>query len=419
RMVARQLDRVKGVIGPWGHHFPHRAMPEPAINWLHHCTRWFDRWLKGIENDVMSDPPLRLFVTEPFVANGRSEGSREGRWIGIEPQVLEKAPEMVLGLGENGRLGANWSDGQIEINSPASLGMAGGEFMPMGWGIDLPSEQRLDDALSVCFETEPLEEAIEVIGKPRLQLTLKSTKPSGFLVARLCDVAPNGASTRIAIGAYELSTRAGTQPHSPLSEDGKIQIEIELGGIAHRFEKGQRMRIALSNAYWPMMWPSNQEDVITLFTNGATLSLPTPTEFHSYSGFQQGDGCEPLSKTAISSPVFERELIRDMPSGQAAYRITDAAPRVQFDDHKIETWNATTRVYRINEHQPTSAEMTIQRDIEVSRGKWDVKTRIEATIESDSNYYYSDVTLTAQLNGEAIVKRTFENKSPRFPNSTE
>ena len=415
RMVARQPDRVKGVIGPWGHHFPHRALPHPAINWLHHCTRWFARWLRLEQNDVENDPPLRVFITEPYVADGRSVGQRAGRWIGITPDALDNASGVTLGLGEFGRLGSTWQGGQITINSPATLGMAGGEFMPMGWGIDLPSEQRSDDALSVCFETEPLEQSLTVIGKPRLRLTLSSSKPSAFIVARLCDVAPDGASTCITKGAYELSTRAGTQPHTPLDPQDRHQIEIEMGGIAHRFAKGQRIRLALSNAYWPMMWPSNQADVLTLHTSDAALTLPTPSDFQTYTEFAEGDGCEPLPKTQLEPPLFERELIRDMPDGRAAYRITDVAPRMRFDDHKIETWNATTRVYRINEHQPDTAQMEIQRDIEVSRGEWCVTTGVEAIISSDSDWYVSDIILTAKHNDDIVVRRAFQSKSARFP----
>ncbi len=416
RMVARQPDRVKGVIGPWGHHFPHRALPEPDINWLHQCDRWFGRYLKNEPTDVENDPPLRLFVTEPFVADGRSEGRRDGRWIAIAPDAFEQNQERIYRVGGFGRLSTTPTPTPqtITIDSPATLGTASGEFMPMGWGIDLPSEQRSDDALSVCFETEPLTHAVEVIGKPRLKLTLSSSAPSGFLVVRLCDVAPDGRSTRIAIGAHELSTNGGTQPHTPLSPDQPITIEIELGGIAHRFAAGQRIRIALSNACWPLLWPSNQEAVLHFDSADFSLTLPTPTDHQPYT-FPSGGGGEPLPKTVLEPAVFERELVRDMPSGAAAYRITDAAPRVRFDDHQIETWNGTTRVYRINEDSAETASMYIQRDIEVGRGEWRTSTNVEATIRSDATTFYTDIMLTAKHNGEVVVQRIFSSENRRFP----
>ncbi len=415
RMVSRNPDYVKGVIGPWGHHFPHRALPEPDINWLYHATRWFDRWLRNEPNGVEEDPPLRFFVTKPYVADGKSIGRREGRWIGLRPEALTSASEITFKLGENGRLDSGGSPSEITIKSAASTGLASGEFLPMGWGIDLPSEQRLDDAASVCFETEPLEVAIEVIGKPRLSLTLKSSKPAGFIVARLCNVAPDGSSTRIAIGAFELSTRGGTQNHTALDPNHTYSIEIEMGGVAHHFSKGERIRLALSNAYWPMLWPSNQDDALILLSDGAELVLPTPPDVRDYHEFAKGDGHPSLPKSELTPPTFERELIRDMPSGRVAYRITDVAPRIQFDDHQLQTWNATTRTYTIDEQEPEKAQMEIQRDIEVSRGDWCVTTSVEAMITSHSKYYRSDVTLTAKLNNEIVVRRHFKSEDERFP----
>jgi putative CocE/NonD family hydrolase len=57
RMARRQPDRVKAVIGPWAHKFPHMGIPGPAIDWLSQCTRWFDRWLKEKPNGADRDPP--------------------------------------------------------------------------------------------------------------------------------------------------------------------------------------------------------------------------------------------------------------------------------------------------------------------------------------------------------------------------
>lgn len=416
RMVARQPDLVKGVIGPWGHHFPHRSLPEPNINWLHQCDRWFGRYLKQERTDVESDPPLRLFVTESFVANGRSEENRDGRWIAIGSETLRQGDIASYGVGDFGRLATTPSKQprSITIDSPATLGTAGGEFMPMGWGIDLPSEQRSDDALSVCFETEPLAHAIEVIGTPLLTLAVTSSAPTGFLVARLCDVAPNGNSTRISIGAHELSTNGGSQPHAPLSPQESVRLEIELGGIAHRFAAGQRIRLALSNAYWPMLWPSNQDGVLAFDSTDLALTLPTPRDLEAWT-FPTGDGEEPHPKTVLEPPVFERELVREMPDGMATYRIADVSPRVRFDDHGIESCNATTRIYEIDEDSPDTASMRIERDIEVRRGDWLTSTHVVAVLRSDATNFYTDISLVAKRGDDAVIHRTFDDVTRRFP----
>ena len=55
----------KGIIGPYGHKFPHQGVPGPAIGFLQEAKRSWDRWLKHIVNDVESDPDMRLFVQDP------------------------------------------------------------------------------------------------------------------------------------------------------------------------------------------------------------------------------------------------------------------------------------------------------------------------------------------------------------------
>ena len=415
RMVGCQPDTVKGVIGPWGHHFPHRALPEPAIDWLNQSKRWFDRWLQGIETGVESDPELRIFVTEGYVADGRSEGVREGQWLAATAKQLEEAPSATFNFSYEGDLTEIGTAGMVNIATAATVGMAGGELMPMGWGIDLPSEQRVDDALSICFETGPLKELLQIIGKARLTLKLRSSAPTGYVVARLCDVTPNGQSTRVAIGAYELSTAGGSREHVEMRPEAWQTVTIELNGMAHRFAPGHRIRLALSNSYWPLLWPSNQAATLQLYLAASHLQLPMPIDLKSYEAFGPGDGAEPLPKQTLSEPIFERELIQDMPMGKVSYRISDTAPRIRFEDHGMETWNSTTRTYEIDEQQPERAKMTIRRDIGFSRDTWQVSTRVDAVMHSDASHYTARVSLKV-LEGEVeIFSRDYLNTSPRFP----
>ena len=52
----------KGLIGPWAHNFPERATPGPAIGFLQECLRWWDRWLKQIDNSIDDEPMLKVWV---------------------------------------------------------------------------------------------------------------------------------------------------------------------------------------------------------------------------------------------------------------------------------------------------------------------------------------------------------------------
>ena len=53
---------VRVLIGPWNHTYPHNAVPGPAIEWRADAVRWWDHWLKGAENGIMSEPPVTVYV---------------------------------------------------------------------------------------------------------------------------------------------------------------------------------------------------------------------------------------------------------------------------------------------------------------------------------------------------------------------
>lgn len=61
--VTRLLGNLdvprKGLIGPWSHKFPHLGEPGPAIGYLQELVRWWDHWLKGVDNGVMDGPMLQ------------------------------------------------------------------------------------------------------------------------------------------------------------------------------------------------------------------------------------------------------------------------------------------------------------------------------------------------------------------------
>jgi predicted acyl esterase len=86
--VTRLLGNLdvprKGLIGPWSHKFPHLGEPGPAIGYLQELVRWWDHWLKGVENDVLAGPVLCTWMQES-VPPSTAYPERPGRWVG-EPR---------------------------------------------------------------------------------------------------------------------------------------------------------------------------------------------------------------------------------------------------------------------------------------------------------------------------------------------
>ena len=158
------------------------------------------------------------------------------------------------------------------IATPQHLGMAAGEFFPMGLNAEMPGDQRGDDALSVCFDGDVLETPLEMIGAARLTLRLASDRPLGFVVARLCDVGPDGSSVRIAHGMRNLCHRDSMEEPVPMVPGQVVEVVFDLDQMAYRLAPGHRLRLALSNSYWPFVWPSPEAGRLTLA--GGSLALP-------------------------------------------------------------------------------------------------------------------------------------------------
>ena len=96
------------------------------------------------------------------------------------------------------------------LRSPQTTGLAGGEWCAYGLGKvapEMPLDQRLDDAGSLVFDTEPLEEPLAIVGSTLVELAIAADKPQAMVAVRLSDVAPDGAATRVSYGILNLSHR--------------------------------------------------------------------------------------------------------------------------------------------------------------------------------------------------------------------
>ncbi|MBU2189950.1 MAG: CocE/NonD family hydrolase, partial [Alphaproteobacteria bacterium] len=172
RLVAGIDAPAKGIVGPWIHKYPHFAVPKPAIGFLQEALRWWDHWLKDIETGVENDPAMRLYVMESEPPRDWYE-ERPGRWI-AEPvwPVPDRAP-LRFTLGAGNRLAADATPmAPTIIASPQDCGLAGGEYCAIWLGPELPGDQRIDDEKSACFDSEPLDAPLDIVGAPVISLTL-------------------------------------------------------------------------------------------------------------------------------------------------------------------------------------------------------------------------------------------------------
>ena len=261
----------KGLIGPWAHGYPHFALPGPQIGFLQEMLRWWDHWLKGINTGVMNEPMLRAWMTQSVKPATHHE-VLPGRWIGEPawPPPGQKFRRLFLtdaGLrDEAAPLTAR------PVCSPQTVGSCAGEWVPFGRGHDQAGDQQEDDMRSLVFETPPLDAPMEILGAAIVTLAVASDRPIANLAARLCDVHASGQSLRVSYGVLNLAHRDGHEKPAPLVPGERYRVRIRLNDAGSVFPAGHRVRLALSTAYWPTIWPSPEQ--ATLVISGGTLDLP-------------------------------------------------------------------------------------------------------------------------------------------------
>jgi uncharacterized protein len=138
--VFRMLEHLDvprlGLVGPWGHHYPHLGYPGPAVGFLQELVRWWDRWLKGVENGIEGEPMLRAWMQDS-VGPLATYDERPGRWI-VEPTWpsphVERATYVLAPQGRllaadgPGEAGARTGGEERELRSPLTTGLHGGKW---------------------------------------------------------------------------------------------------------------------------------------------------------------------------------------------------------------------------------------------------------------------------------------------------
>ena len=412
---------AKGIVGPWVHQYPHTAVPGPAIGFLQLALRWWDRWLKGAPNGAEGDPAYRAFMLHSARPDACAQ-SRPGHWLAEAEWPSPRVKTVAFGLGVGpgvshprtpvGYLSQEECGGfEVSVCTPQTLGMAAGEYFPMGLNAEMPGDQAGDDALCACFEMAVGEGGLDLLGAARVRLTLASDQPLAFVVARLCDVGPDGASVRIAHGMLNLCHRDGSAAPRVMEPGEVCAVEVVLDQMAYRLAPGHRLRLALSTTYWPFVWPSPVAATLTVMAG--VLSLPV----------HQGSGVEWVPPLPEAAPEWRHRVVRagaarryeerDLMSGRAALVVEDDLGDLENLSHGLVTGETMSERWEVHPGDPLSATATHRWEQRLSRGDWRVRTVASAQMTATKTHLCMSASLTAWEGDTQVFHRDFYNEVPR------
>ncbi len=260
---ARAGQRL--LVGPWHHTLPFSSLVGQvdygfrsgpvAIDYDGAQLRFFDHWLKGADNGVDKDAPVRLFVM------GVNEWREEKEW------PLPGAEARRYYLHSRGKANSAFGDGALATEPPGDeppdsflynplnpVPTAGGGLCCyanslMGGAMDQSAVEHRADVL--VYSTEPLAEDLEVIGPVALTLYASSSAPDTDFTAKLVDAGPCGFARNLTDGIIRARVRE-SQSEPKLMVPGKVyEFKIDLWATANVFKAGHRVRLEVSSSNFP------------------------------------------------------------------------------------------------------------------------------------------------------------------------
>ncbi len=257
-----ETKRGKLIVGPWPHplskctctgdiDFGANSMVDLEALEL----RWFDYWLKGIDNGIVDEPPIKLFIM------GINEWRDEHEW------PLARTDWQTWYLHSGGNANTVIGDGSLSTERPDEepsdqyvydprypVQTLGGNnccsphLVPWGPHDQRPVEMRSD---VLCYTSDPLPSDTEITGPIQVVLFAASDAPDTDWTAKLLDVSPTGYARNLCDGIIRARYRE-SRSDPTLIEPGRVyEYTIEVGVTGNVFQTGHQIRIELSSSNFP------------------------------------------------------------------------------------------------------------------------------------------------------------------------
>ena len=396
--VGRLLENLtaprRALIGPWGHTYPWSATPL-GLDWAHEEVRWWAHWLAGEDTGVMDEPMLRVFM--PYAAPAESLPHEiPGRLVAEAVWPSTAIIPRVLHLNAGGLAPAAGHTALAECGGGVVVGLAKPEWL------NQPAfEQSVDDARSLTFDSDPLAEDMEILGFPLARITFASDQPLATLAVRLSEVTSAGDAWLVTWGLRNLSHRHSHAEPQPLIPGETFDVQLPLAMVAHRFKRGSRIRVAISESLWPLVWPSPAAPRLTLALGaGCAITLPVrPAEAKAAA----------LSIPENHTPPAPAGGRRRMPAdadSEGRYRILiETSPRSQtIAATGVAVTRSSRQLSEIVEGEPLSSRWEHRVCVAWKRGDWDCAVEAACELTSTAEAFQLTETLVVRRDGEVIFE---------------
>jgi len=252
------------LVGPWGHHVNQSQKfgaidfgADSLIDFRELQARWFDHWLKGVDNGVEREPRVHIFVM------GINKWRDENEWPIARTQYVryflhsKGKANSVRGDGVLSTTNPGPSDGpdryEYNPNDPVPFLTPPG-FSQAGGPDDYREVEQRHDVL--VYTSAPWREPTLICGPLRVTLTAASSARDTDWTAKILDVHPDGFAQRLNDGVVKARFRH-SDTHEEFLTPGKAETyEIDAWATCIEMQPGHRLRLEISSSAFPKFAPN-------------------------------------------------------------------------------------------------------------------------------------------------------------------
>ena len=287
---ARQLSKL--LVGPWLHGPVGEPAPGPIdfgsaakIDFVKEQVRWNDRRLKGVDNGIDDEPPVRIFVM------GENVWRSENEW------PLARTNYTNYYLHGQGSANSLLGDGVLNESAPGDepsdsytydpddpVWTLGGQIMAIQETIAGPQDRRPVERRSdvLVYSTSPLESDIEVTGPVSLTMYASSSATDTDFTGTLVDVHPDGKAIIITEGLLGVRYRKSIEETTPITPGKVYELNVDMWETSNVFKAGHCIRLEISSSNFPRFERNLNTGKHSAFDSD--MQLAHQTIFHDSNG---------------------------------------------------------------------------------------------------------------------------------------
>ncbi len=294
----------------------------------------------------------------------RSEhDERPGRWVAEEAWPSPRIGCQQWTLGSDRLLvpdGRKADERPLDVQSPVTLGLASGKWCSYANGPDLAGDQRDDDGGALAFQTEPLDEPVEILGAPEVELELAFDQEIALVAVRLSDMWPDHQVTGLSYGLLNLTHRDSGRRPELLTPGKRYRVTTPLNYIGERIPAGHRIRLS-----------------------------------------------------QIEPPRHEWTVRQDLASQESVLHVLDDRGTMRLEDSGLTVSASAVERYSaiMGDVASASGETVWRRSL--SRGQWRISTRTRTRLYADAENFYIDAELDAFEGETRIWSKNWTEAIPR------